>query len=248
MGIDIHSDEDINAMRLAGKLASDILSFIGSHVKEGVSTDYLNSLIHDYTRDHGAESAPLGYHGFTKSACFSPNNVICHGGTKDYILKNGDILNIDVTPKLNGWHGDSSKMFFVGEPSIKAKRVCDVSYNAMMKGIEIIRPGIHTGDIGNAIESYVKKFNYSVVREYTGHGTGKIFHTEPTIFNFGIPGTGTELKEGMIFTIEPMVNIGKADTKLLDDGWTVVTKDRSLSAQYEHTVVVLKDGYEILTL
>jgi methionyl aminopeptidase len=192
-------------------------------------------------------SAPLNYRGFPKSVCISVNHVVCHGIPGDKILNDGDILNIDVTPTVDGWHGDSSRMFYVGEVGVKAKRLIDVTYEALLKGIEVVKPGATVGDIGHAIQSYVSPFRYSIVRDFCGHGLGRVFHDAPNILHFGNPGEGVVLQEGMFFTIEPMVNIGGADVKILKDGWTAVTKDHSLSAQFEHSIGVTADGYEIFT-
>jgi methionyl aminopeptidase len=244
----IHPKDDYEAMRKAGRLAADVLDYIVDFVEPGVTTNYLNDLCHKMTVSAGAESAPLGYRGFPKSICTSVNHVVCHGIPNDKKLKDGDIVNIDVTPKVDGWHGDTSRMFFVGEPSIKAKRLCQVTYDALMLGIEQVKPGATLGDIGHAIQIYVEKSNYSVVRDYCGHGVGKIFHTAPSVMHFGKPGEGLVLEEGMFFTIEPMVNVGGWQTKLNQkDGWTVWTKDKSLSAQYEHSLAVTSDGFELFT-
>jgi len=239
---------ELESMRKAGQLAANLLDYIADYIRPGITTNELNDLCHEYTLKHNAISAPLEYKGFPKSVCISINHCVCHGIPSDRKLKNGDILNIDVTPILDGWHGDSSRMFFVGKPSIKAKKLCDKTYEAMMAGISVIKEGATVGDIGYAISNVIEKTRYSVVKEYCGHGIGKEFHTEPQILNYGEPGKGKVLKEGMFITVEPMVNIGKSSTKCLDDGWTVVTRDRTLSAQYEHTIAVLKNGYEILTL
>ncbi|MDB2414782.1 type I methionyl aminopeptidase [Rickettsiales bacterium] len=244
----IHGEDDFNSMRKAGKLAAEILDYITDYVQPGVTTNYLNDLCHKMTIEAGAKSAPLGYRGFPKSICTSVNHVVCHGIPSDKKLKDGDIVNIDVTTLVDGWHGDTSRMFWVGEPSVKAKRLCQVTYDAMMLGIEQVKPGNTLGDIGCAIQTYVEKHNYSVVRDYCGHGLGKIFHTEPSIMHFGKAGEGMVLQEGMFFTIEPMVNVGKYQTKLnKKDGWTVWTQDKSLSAQFEHSLAVTKDGFEIFT-
>ena len=246
--VKIHNENEYQKMRDAGNLAARVLDNIVEHVKPGVTTNHLNDICHEMTISNGAESAPLGYKGFPKSICTSVNHVVCHGIPSDKPLKDSDIVNIDVTVKLDGWHGDTSRMFYVGEPSIKAKRLCQVTYDAMMIGIEQVRPGATLGDIGHAIQTYVEKNNYSVVREYCGHGIGQIFHTEPSVMHFGTPGKGMILEEGMFFTIEPMVNVGKWQTKLNQrDGWTVWTKDKSLSAQYEHSLAVTSDGFEIFT-
>lgn len=246
--ITIHTKDDFESMRKAGNLAARVLDNIVEYVQPGVTTNELNDICHKMTVENGAVSAPLGYKGFPKSICTSVNHVVCHGIPDDRKLKDGDIVNIDVTVKLDGWHGDTSRMFYVGEPSIKAKRICQVTYDAMMLGIEQVKPGATLGDIGHAIQTYVESNNYSVVRDYCGHGLGQIFHTAPSVMHFGKPGTGTVLEEGMFFTIEPMVNAGGWKTKLNQkDGWTVWTKDKSLSAQYEHSLAVTKDGFEIFT-
>jgi len=247
MSIIIHKEQDYDKMRAAGKLAAETLDFIAPHVKPGVTTDELNTLCHDFIIENNAIPAPLNYRGFPKSICTSVNHVICHGIPGDKKLKNGDIINIDVTVIVNGWHGDTSRMYYVGEPPIKAKRLVETTYQAMMLGIEQIKPGAKVGDIGHAIQTFAEEHGFSVVRDYCGHGIGKVFHDDPNIMHFGEPGEGAELKEGMFFTVEPMINIGKYQSKLLGDGWTVVTRDRSLSAQFEHTIAVTKDGYEIFT-
>lgn len=246
--ITIHTKDDYESMRKAGSLAAQVLDYIADFVEPNVTTNYLNDLCHNMITQNGAFAAPLGYKGFPKSICTSVNHVVCHGIPSDNKLKNGDIVNIDVTVKLDGWHGDTSRMYFVGEPSIKAKRLCQVTYDAMMLGIEQVKPGATLGDIGHAIQTYVEKNNYSVVREYCGHGLGRIFHTAPSIMHFGKAGQGEVLEEGMFFTIEPMVNAGGWQTKLnAKDGWTVWTKDKSLSAQFEHSLAVTKDGFELFT-
>lgn len=247
-GILIHTEENFESMRKAGRLAAEVLDFITNFVKAGVTTDELNTLCHDMIVGQGAIPAPLNYRGFPKSICTSINHVVCHGIPNDKKLQNGDIVNIDVTVIVDGWHGDTSRMYWVGEPSIQAKRLTNVTYEAMMLGIEQVRPGATLGDIGHAIQSYVEKHNYSVVRDYCGHGLGQIFHTSPNILHYGKPHTGLVLEEGMFFTIEPMVNVGRHETKLNQkDGWTVTTKDRSLSAQFEHSLGVTATGVEIFT-
>ena len=247
--ITIHKPEDFDKMRASGKLAAEVLDFITDYVKPGISTLELNNLCHEMILKNGAIPAPLNYRGFPKSICTSINHVICHGIPDDKKLKDGDIINLDVTVIVDGWHGDTSRMFLVGNPSVKARRLVDVTYEAMMLGIEQVKPGAHLGDIGHAIETYVKKFGYSCVRDYCGHGIGRIFHTEPSVTHFGTPNTGVILEPGMFFTIEPMVNIGSYHTKLSAvDGWTVTTRDRELSAQFEHTLAVTETGYEIFTL
>ena len=201
-----------------------------------------------WVADRGGVSAPLNYRGYPKSVCISVNHVVCHGIPGDKVLNDGDVVNIDVTPTVGGWHGDSSRMFYVGEVGVKAKRLIDVTYESLMRGIKVVKPGATTGDIGHAIQSYVSPFRYSIVRDFCGHGLGQVFHDAPNILHFGNPGEGVILREGMFFTIEPMVNIGGPDVKILKDGWTAVTKDHSLSAQFEHSIGVTADGYEIFTL
>ena len=248
MSIIIKTAEDIEKMRVAGHLAAEQLTMIASHIKPGVTTDELNDICHDYTVNvQKATPAPLNYHGFPKSICTSVNHQVCHGIPSDKKLKKGDIVNIDVTVIKDGYHGDTSKMFFVGEPSVLARRVCDISHECMKIGIELVKPGIHLGDIGHAIQKYAEAKNCTVVREYCGHGIGTTFHEEPQVLHYGEAGTGIILEPGMIFTIEPMINAGKRQVKLLKDKWTVVTKDRSLSAQWEHTILVTDDGHEVLT-
>lgn len=246
-GVRIHDAEDFEHMRKAGRLAAEVLDFIAPHVVPGVTTEALDSLCHAYIVDHGAIPAPLNYRGFPKSICTSVNHVICHGIPGPKVLKEGDSLNIDITVICEGWHGDTSRMFFVGEPSVRARRLCDITYEAMMRGIEAVRPGARLGDIGHAIQSYVESERCSVVRDFCGHGIGRVFHDAPNILHYGRPGTGIELMPGMFFTVEPMVNAGKPDAKILDDGWTAVTRDRSLSMQFEHSIAVTEDGYEIFT-
>jgi methionyl aminopeptidase len=247
MNIKIHTKDDFKKMRIAGKLAAQTLDLIAEYVKPGISTDELNTICHDFIIKNNAIPAPLNYRGFPKSICTSINHVVCHGIPSDRKLNDGDIVNIDVTVIVDGWHGDTSRMYFAGEPSIKAKRLVDITYKSMMEGIKTVKPGATLGDIGYAIQTYAESNGYSVVREYCGHGIGKTFHDEPNVVHFGEKGKGTVLEEGMFFTIEPMINAGKYLTKLLNDKWTVVTKDRSLSAQFEHTMGVTKDGVEIFT-
>jgi methionyl aminopeptidase len=248
MSINLKTAEDIEKMRVAGQLAAEQLRMIAPHIQPGVTTNELNDICHDYTVNvQQAIPAPLNYHGFPKSICTSVNNQVCHGIPSDKKLKNGDIVNIDVTVIKDGYHGDTSKMFFVGKPSILAERVCRISHECMKIGIEMVKPGIHLGDIGHAIQQHAEANNCSVVREYCGHGIGKVFHEEPQVLHYGSPGTGIVLEPGMTFTIEPMINAGKRQVKMLPDGWTVVTKDRSLSAQWEHTLLVTEDGYEVFT-
>ena len=247
--ITIHNEKGFESMKSVGELAAKTLDFITPHVKPGATTDQLNTLCHDFTLENNAIPGPLNYKGFPKSICTSVNHVVCHGiPSKEKVLKEGDIINIDVTPILNGWHGDTSRMFYVGKPSVKARRLVEVTYQAMMKGIEIVKPGARLGDIGHAIQSYAEKNNFSVVRDFCGHGVGKIFHEPPNVLHYGNSGEGITLREGMIFTIEPMINAGKYDVKILDDQWTAVTRDRSLSAQFEHSIGVTKEGFEIFTL
>ena len=249
MTVTLKTPEDIENMREAGRLAGEVLDMIGQHVRPGVSTEELDRICHDYmVNTQQVIPACLGYRGFPKSVCTSVNHVICHGIPSDKkVLKKGDIINIDVTVIKNGWHGDTSKMFFVGEPSVLAQRLVDVTRECMMKGIEMVRPGVRLGDIGHAIQQHAESHRFSVVREYCGHGIGKVFHEEPQVLHYGKPGTGMVLEEGMVFTIEPMINAGKPHTKLLPDGWTVVTKDHKLSAQWEHTLAVTRDGFDVLT-
>ncbi|MDH5435447.1 MAG: type I methionyl aminopeptidase [Gammaproteobacteria bacterium] len=248
MAITIKSAEEIEKMRVAGRLAGEVLRMIRPHVKAGISTEELDHLCHDYiVNEQDAIPAPLNYHGFPKSICTSVNHQVCHGIPSDKKLKNGDIINVDITVIKDGYHGDTSKMFMIGEPSIQAKRITTISYECMCKGIEMVKPGAHLGDIGYVIQQYAEKNNCSVVREYCGHGIGLAFHEEPQVLHYGKKGTGLELVPGMIFTIEPMINIGKREVKLMPDKWTVITKDRSLSAQWEHTILVTETGHEVLT-
>ncbi len=254
-GIELHNKSDFENMREAGKLAAEILDMITGHVNVGVTTDELDRLCHDHCIKAGAIPAPLNYQGggptpFPKSICTSINHVVCHGIPNEKTLREGDIVNIDVTVILNGWHGDTSRMFFVGDKiPIKAKRLCDVTYDAMMAGIEAVKPGATLGDIGYAIQSVAEPQRFSVVRDFCGHGLGKVFHTAPSVMHYGNKGEGMVLEEGMFFTIEPMINAGHYATKILKtDGWTAVTRDRSLSAQYEHSLAVTNDGFEIFTL
>lgn len=249
MSVQIKTVDEIEKMRAAGRLAASVLEMIGDYIKPGVTTEELDRLCHEYIIQHGATPAPLNYKGFPKSVCISVNQVICHGIPSDKkALKNGDILNIDVTVIKDGYHGDTSKMFVAGTAHPAAERLIRVTRECLFRGIEMVRPGTKLGDIGAAIQKHAESNHYSIVREYCGHGIGKGFHEEPQVMHFGKPGTGLELEEGMTFTIEPMVNQGKRHTKVLPDGWTVVTRDRKLSAQWEHTVLVTADGYEILTL
>ena len=248
MTIHIKTSEEIEKMRVAGRLAAEALDFIGPHVQPGVTTEEIDQLCHNYMVDvQGAIPATLNYRGFPKSMCTSVNHVVCHGIPGPKKLKKGDIVNLDVALIKDGYYGDNSRMYQVGETSIKAKRICQIAYDCMMLGIEQVKPGVRLGDIGYAIQQYAEGNHCSVVREYCGHGLGKNFHEEPQVLHYGKPGTGVELVPGMVFTIEPMINLGKRQVKLLPDNWTVVTKDHSLSAQWEHTLLVTETGYEILT-
>lgn len=244
----LHSEKDFDKMRKAGKLASQVLDFITPYVKENVTTLELDELCHDFIVSNGAIPAPLNYKGFPKSICTSVNHVVCHGIPSNKILKSGDIINIDITVILDEWHGDTSRMFFIGKKNIKSEKLVDVTFKSMWKGIKKVKPGNTLGDIGNAIQEYAENSGYSVVRDFCGHGIGRVFHSAPNILHYGEKGKGMKLKEGMIFTIEPMINIGKKDIKILSDGWTAVTRDKKLSAQYEHTLGVTKNGYEVFTL
>ena len=236
-------------MRVAGRLAAEVLEMIEAHVRPGVSTDELDQLCHQHiVNAQQAIPAPLNYRGFPKSICTSLNHQVCHGIPGERRLKNGDMLNIDITVIKDGFHGDTSRIFFVGEPSVIAKRLATVSYECMCMGISMVKPGVRLGDIGYAIQSHAESHNFSVVREYCGHGIGREFHEDPQVLHYGRPGTGIALEPGMTFTVEPMINAGKRHTKVLKDGWTVVTKDHSLSAQWEHTVLVTETGYQVLTL
>jgi len=249
MAVSIKTPDEIEKMRIAGRLAAEVLVMIGPYVKAGITTDELDKVCHDYIVDvQHAVPAPLNYHGFPKSICTSVNHVICHGIPGAKKLKDGDIINIDITVIKDGYHGDTSKMFHVGETSIMAQRLVDNAREAMLLGIQLVKPGTRLGDIGHIIQQHAEKAHFSVVREYCGHGIGQVFHEDPQVLHYGNPGTGLVLEAGMTFTIEPMINAGKRHIKQLPDGWTVVTKDRSLSAQWEHTILVTDTGYEILTL
>ena len=249
MPVTIKTADEIEKMRIAGRLASEVLDMIEAHVKPGITTDQLNTICHDYiTQEQEAIPAPLNYRGFPKSICTSVNHVICHGIPSDKKLKKGDIINIDITVIKDEFHGDTSRMFFVGEPSVRARRLCQISYECMQMGIEMVKPGVRLGDIGHTIQAHAESNGFSVVREYCGHGIGRVFHEEPQVLHYGRPNTGMELQEGMTFTIEPMLNAGKKETRLLADQWTVVTRDHSLSAQWEHTILVTPTGHEILTV
>ncbi|MFO7594603.1 MAG: type I methionyl aminopeptidase [Pseudomonadota bacterium] len=248
MSVTIKTAEEIEKMRIAGRLAAEVLEMIEPHVQPGITTEELDRICYDYiVNEQQAVPAPLNYHGFPKSICTSINHVVCHGIPAEKKLKKGDIVNIDITVIKDGYHGDTSKMFFVGEPSIKAKRLVEVARECLLVGINMVKPGIRLGDIGHAIQTHAEAHHYSVVREYCGHGIGREFHEEPQVLHYGRPGTGLELKPGMTFTIEPMVNAGKRNVSLMRDGWTVVTKDRNLSAQWEHTILVTGEGHEVLT-
>ena len=239
--------ESFEKIKIAGNLAADTLDEVTSFVIPGVTTNKLDKICYEYIKDHGGFSAPLFYRGFPKSCCTSVNHIVCHGIPGNKYLNEGDIINIDVTAIIDGWHGDTSRMFYVGEVSVKSKNLVETTYESMMKGISIIKNGIHLGDIGETIQNYVEKKGFSVVRDFCGHGIGKIFHEPPNILHYGKKGDGKKLETGMIFTVEPMINEGQYNTKLLRDGWTAVTKDKLLSAQFEHTVGVTNEGYEIFT-
>ena len=249
MGITIKTAAECEKMRLAGRAAAEVLEMIAPQVQAGVSTDTLDQICHKYiTEVQGCIPAPLNYKGFPKSICTSVNHVVCHGIPGAKVLKRGDIINIDITVIKDGWHGDTSQTFFIGEPTVLAKRLVETTREAMCAAIRSIAPGVRLGDLGNIIQKLAEARGYSVVREYCGHGIGEVFHEEPQVLHYGKPGTGIELVPGMCFTVEPMLNAGRADVRLLPDAWTVVTKDHSLSAQWEHTVLVTPDGYEVLTL
>ena len=242
-GIELHARADFEGMRRAGRLAAKTLDIITEHVVPGITTEKIDKICHDFITKNGAIPAPLNYKGFPKSICTSINHVVCHGIPEDRKLKEGDIINIDVTVILDGWHGDTSRMYFVGDKiPIKARKLCDVTYDCMMKGIEAVCPGAHLGDIGWAIQEYAESQRFSVVRDFCGHGLGRVFHAPPSVVHFGKPGTGPILEPGMFFTIEPMINAGHYATKVLADNWTAVTRDRSLSAQFEHSLAVTEDG------
>ena len=245
--IKLHGPDAFAGMRRAGRLAAEILDAIGEYVRPGVTTLELDTRIREMMLDGGSVPATLGYRGYTHSSCISINHVVCHGIPSSKTLKDGDILNIDVTPLLDGWHGDSSRMYVAGDTSIKAKRLIEVTYECLMIGIAQARPGGRLGDIGAAIQDYAEGHRYGVVRDFCGHGVGRLFHDAPEVVHAGRPGTGPELKPGMIFTIEPMINLGRPAVKVLNDGWTAVTRDKSLSAQYEHSIGITDDGCEIFT-
>jgi len=245
--ITLHAPADFAGMRAAGRLAAETLDFITPYVKPGISTGELDQLIHNFIVQHGAVPATLGYRGYTKSSCISINHVVCHGIPGERRLEEGDILNIDVTPLLDGWHGDTSRMYVAGAASTRARLLMDVTHEAMMRGIRAIRPGATLGDLGHAIQTYVERHRFSVVRDFCGHGIGRRFHAPPNVLHFGRPGEGPVLRPGKFFTVEPMVNAGRPEVKVLDDGWTAVTRDRSLSAQFEHMVGVTEEGVEVFT-
>ena len=249
MPITIKTEAEIHKMRIAGRLAADVLEMIAPHVVPGITTGELDRICHDYiVHTQKAIPAPLNYRGFPRSICTSVNHQVCHGIPGDRVLKRGDILNIDITVIKDEYHGDTSRMFYIGEPSIAARRLSEVTYECLVRGIRLVRPGIHLGDIGHVIQTFAESQHYSVVREYCGHGIGRAFHEDPQVLHYGHPGTGVKLEAGMIFTIEPMINQRAAGVKLLPDNWTVVTRDHGLSAQWEHTVLVTPSGYEVLTL
>ena len=247
-GIMIYDNADFEGMRKAGKLAAECLDYIMPYVKVGVSTGEIDDLAREFITSHGAIPACLGYHGYPKTLCISINHVICHGiPSYERKLADGDILNIDVTVILDGWYGDTSRMYYAGKPKLKASRLCEVTYECLMRGIDVVKPGARFGDIGAVIEEYAHKYGFSVVDMFCGHGLGKVFHDAPNVMHCGKKGTGPVMEEGMFFTIEPMINIGKKDAIILKDGWTAVTRDKSLTAQFEHSLGVTKDGYEVFT-
>jgi methionyl aminopeptidase len=245
--IKLHGAEGFAGMRAAGRLAAQILDALVAHVVPGVTTDEIDAIVYKMALDAGGVPATLGYRGYTRSCCISINHVVCHGIPGEKILKDGDIVNVDVTPILDGWHGDTSRMYLVGDVPLKARRLVEITYECLMLGLEQARPGNRLGDISNAIQSHAEKHRYSVVRDFCGHGVGRLFHDSPEVVHAGRPGTGPELRPGMFFTVEPMINIGRADVKLLEDGWTAVTRDRSLSAQFEHSIGITETGCEIFT-
>lgn len=246
--IKLHGEAGFAGMRKAGRLAAEILDALAPLVQPGVTTEELDRVVREMTLDGGAVPATLGYRGYTHSCCISINHVVCHGIPSARVLKDGDIVNIDVTPLLDGWHGDSSRMFLVGDVSLKARRLVEVTYECLMIGIEQARPGARLGDIGAAIQAHAESHRYGVVRDFCGHGVGQLFHDAPEVVHAGRAGTGPELKPGMFMTIEPMINLGKPHVKMLSDGWTAVTRDKSLSAQFEHSIGITEDGCEIFTL
>ena len=243
----VYYKEAFEKTKIAGSIAAEALDEVNKIIKPGISTDQIDKLCYEYINDHGAYSAPLYYRGFPKSCCTSTNHVVCHGIPSEKILREGDIVNVDVTAIKNGWHGDTSRTFKVGNVSIKAEKLIKATYDSMMKAIKIVKDGIHLGDIGSTIQTHVEKEGFSVVQDFCGHGIGESFHKEPNVLHYGKKGTGEKIKAGMIFTIEPMINYGNYETKTLNDGWTAVTKDKSLSAQFEHTIGVTKESCEIFT-
>ena len=247
-GIKLHRQEDFEGMRAAGRLAAETLDMIAPHVKPGVTTGELDDLIHEHITKNGATPATLGYRGYPKSSCISINHVVCHGIPGERKLKDGEILNIDVTAILDGWYGDTSRMYVAGKPNRKSERLIDITHESLMRGIAEVRPGQTFGDIGHAIQKYAEAQRCGVVRDFCGHGLGRVFHDAPNVLHYGRPGFGATLRPGMFFTIEPMINLGRPDTKILSDGWTAVTRDKSLSAQFEHSIGVTEDGCEIFTL
>lgn len=246
--VPLHGAAAFEGMRRAGRVAAEILDLVDAAVRPGATTGEIDRLCHQAILDAGAVSATIGYRGYEHATCISLNHVVCHGIPGDRVLKDGDILNVDITVIVDGWHGDSSRMYFAGNPALKARRLCRITFEALWKGIEQIRPGATLGDLGHAIQSHAETHRCSVVRDYCGHGIGRVFHDVPSVLHYGRPGEGLALQPGMIFTVEPMVNLGTFETKLLTDGWTVVTKDRQLSAQFEHTVGITDDGCEVFTL
>jgi len=244
----IHGADAFAGMRRAGRFTAEMLDYIGAYVRPGITTGEIDRLCHDYHLAHGATPGPLGFHGYPKSICTSVNHVICHGIPGDPVLKDGDIINIDVTPTIDGWFGDSSRMFYVGDVGMKARELVEATHEAMMRGIRAVRPGATLGDVGYAIQSYAESQGYSTVRDFAGHGIGRTMHTVPQVLHYGRPGQGLRLEAGMFFTIEPMLNAGRPEARILADGWTAVTRDKSLSAQFEHTVGVTDTGFEIFTL
>ncbi len=243
----IHKPEDFEGMRKAGQVSARALDMLASEVKPGVTTQRIDDLVYEFTMDNDALPATVFYKGYSKTCCTSINHVVCHGIPGDRVLKDGDILNIDVTSIVDGWHGDTSRMYWAGEPKVKARRLTDVTFECLWKGIEVIKPGATTGDIGAAIQAHAESQRCSVVKDFCGHGLGRVFHEPPNILHYGRAGDGTVLREGMFFTVEPMINLGKWQVKLLNDGWTAVTKDKSLSAQFEHSLGVTADGVEVFT-
>ena len=247
MTIQLYNPEDFQKLKKAGDITAKALDFLADKIKPGITTDYINGIVSDFLKSKNARSAPLFYKGFPKSICTSVNHIVCHGIPSNKVLKDGDIINIDITSYIDGFHGDASRMYCVGEPSVKAKKLVDVTYNSLIRAIRILKPGITLGDIGYEIQSYVEDAGFSVVRDFCGHGVGRLFHEEPSVVHYGRKNEGIKIEEGMVFTIEPMINAGNFQTKVLNDSWTAVTKDKSLSAQFEHTVGITSDGYEVFT-